>query len=254
VVADFRARDVAAGGEGAPLAPLIDYLVLRSDTIERVALNIGGVANVSHLPAGCAREDVLAYDTGPGNAVLDEIVSLSSGGAESYDADGARARAGRADASIVERALEDPYFAQVPPKSTGRDVFGRALARSLWADATARGLPLEDVLASAVEITARSIADAVRRFHPGGRTVQQIVASGGGVHNAALMDALRAHAAPAEVILSDECGLPVDAKEAILFAVLAHETLRGRPGMIRRVTGATHDVVLGSITPGRLDR
>ncbi len=242
VVSDFRARDVAAGGEGAPLVPLLDYLVLRSDTVRRVALNIGGVANVTLLPAGCTRGDVTAFDTGPGNAVLDELVALASGGEESFDARGARAARGRVHEDIVARVLDDPYFAAPPPKSTGRDAFGRTLARTLHDS----GVALGDLLATAVQITARSIAHAVRAFAP-----EEIVASGGGVHNDTLMRALREHVAPARVTLSDAYGLPADGKEAILFAVLAAETLHGRAGALRRVTGARRDVVLGSITPGR---
>jgi anhydro-N-acetylmuramic acid kinase len=252
IVSDLRSRDVAAGGEGAPLVPLVDYLLLRSKKTARAALNIGGVANVTCLPADCALEDVLAFDTGPGNALLDELATLASGGRAQFDAGGTLARTGRAHDALVLEVLRDPFFERTPPRSTGRDVFGRRTALQLWERGRASGLPEADVMASAVVVTARSIAHSLARWFPRGM-VEEVVASGGGVHNGALMEALAEELARllprVRLTRTDAYGLPVDAKEAVAFAVLANETVHARAGNVPRATGAARPVILGSITP-----
>ncbi len=166
VIADLRARDMAAGGEGAPLAPYIDAILFGSRTEGRIVQNIGGIGNATVVPASASARDVIAFDTGPGNMLIDAVVSLGTGGAERYDASGARAARGTVCAALVAVLMKDPYFARKPPKSTGREVYGAAFAAAFLEEATARGLSFEDRVATATAFTAESIAAAYRRVHP----------------------------------------------------------------------------------------
>jgi len=251
VVSDFRTRDTASGGEGAPLVPLADWWLCRSREESRALLNLGGMANLTFLPKGGALADLLAFDTGPGNAVIDALAALASDGEAQHDAGGARALRGRASSDLVRELLADPFFRQPPPRSTGRERFGEAWARDLWARGSALGLEPDDRLATAVELVAASVADAVERFLAPRGGVDAVYASGGGVHNAALMAALARRLSPARLASSEALGVPPDGKEALAFAFLAHQTLCGRPGNVPAATGAEHAVVLGHITPGR---
>ncbi|HPD14939.1 MAG TPA: anhydro-N-acetylmuramic acid kinase [Planctomycetota bacterium] len=247
-VADFRPRDVAAGGQGAPLVPYVDYLLLRHRTRGRLVLNIGGIANFTHLPPACRPSDVLAFDTGPGNMLLDALVGLLTRGRRTFDRDGALAARGAVSQPLLRRLLRHPYLRREPPKSTGRETFGVPFAERLL---RAGGLAPEDLLATVTAFTAASIADAHRRFvAPRGR-VDEVIASGGGCHNRTLMRRLAETFAPVPVRLSDDFGIPADAKEAMAFAILAHETMAGRPGNLPSATGAARPVVLGKIVPGR---
>jgi anhydro-N-acetylmuramic acid kinase len=250
VVSDFRSRDTAAGGEGAPLVPLADWWLFRSDLESRVLLNLGGIANVTHLPQGAGLDRVLAFDTGPCNAVLDALAAAASGGRDRFDAGGALAAAGRAVPSIVEARLSDAFFALAPPRSTGRERFGAAYAERLLADCRAAGHSPADAMATAVEIAAAAIEQAIRRFLIPRGGVERVLASGGGIRNAALVRALERRLDPIPVATTQTVGIEPDAKEALAFALLAHMTLCGRAGNVPSATGAAHPAVLGSITPG----
>ncbi len=250
VVSDFRARDTAAGGEGAPLVPLYDWWRYRSDRESRALLNLGGMANVTHLPKGGAVEDLLAFDTGPGNAVLDALAALHSGGRMRRDEGGALAARGRPDATLLGELLADPFFAAAPPRSTGRERYGRRFAEQLRELGMAAGLAEPDLMATAVELTAASVALAVTRFLVPRGGVDVVVASGGGVRNPVLMSALERRLAPARLVGLQALGDDPATKEALAFAFLAHQTLCGQPGSVSGATGARHPVVLGHITPG----
>ncbi|MFE2103903.1 anhydro-N-acetylmuramic acid kinase, partial [Streptomyces sp. NPDC059468] len=235
VVADFRSRDVTAGGQGAPLVSLVDLLWLRGRPGTPVALNIGGIANLT-------APDGTAFDTGPGCALLDAAAREYSGGRLAYDAGGALAARGRPDLPLLERLLAEPYYALVPPKTTGKELFHAGYLRGAGVD----GLPAPDVLATLTLLTARTIADAVRSV---GAT--EVIASGGGTRNPVLMSHVRELLPRTAVRTSDQLGLSAAGKEAYAFAVLGFLTAHGLPGTDPRSTGARHPSVLGSLTPGR---
>jgi anhydro-N-acetylmuramic acid kinase len=250
VVSDFRSRDVAAGGEGAPLVPLADWWLFRSPLESRVLLNLGGIANVTHLPAGGALERVLAFDTGPCNAVLDAIASAASGGRDRHDAGGALALSGAPVPAVVQSRLSDAFFRLAPPRSTGRERFGADFARQLVEECGALGRPVADAMASAVAISAEAISQSVRQFLVPRGGVDRVLASGGGIRNRALMQAVSERLAPMPLVTTESLGVDASAKEALAFALLAHMTLCGRAGNVPSATGAAHPVVLGHITPG----
>jgi anhydro-N-acetylmuramic acid kinase len=250
VVSNFRARDTAAGGEGAPLVPLADWWLFRSDLESRVLLNLGGMANLTFLPRGGGIGDVVAFDTGPGNVVLDALVGLRSGGTERHDAGGAAAARGTANEALLSELLSDPFFAAPPPRSTGRELFGEHYAVMLRRLGAAMSLADDDLLATAVELTAAAVASGVEQFLEPHSGVDGIYASGGGVKNATLMRALARRLRPARIAPLDTLGVSADSKEALAFAFLAHLTLCGHPGNVPRATGASRPVVLGQITPG----
>ena len=248
-VADFRARDMAAGGQGAPLVPLVDFLLFRSEQVGRVMLNIGGIANVTVLPRACAAPDVFAFDTGPGNMLIDGLVSDLTDGAQRFDVDGAMAAQGGVCEPLLDELMEHPFLLEAPPKSTGRESFGRVLADRVLRNR--RSVSGPDLVRTATAFTARSIADALNRFVRPICRVQEVVVSGGGADNPALMDMLGEALGPIDLVRVDELGVPSDAKEAVAFAVLANETLDGRPGNLPRVSGASRPVLLGAVIPGR---
>jgi len=250
VVSDFRRRDTEAGGEGAPLVPIADWWLFRSDTESRVLLNLGGMANVTWLKKGGTLADVLAFDTGPGNAVLDGLVRTGTRGLARHDESGGLAASGRAHEALLEELLADPFFNQPPPRSTGRERFGEAYAERVAELGEGLGLSLEDTLATAVELTAASIERSLREFVQRRGKVDAVYASGGGVRNVTLMLALRRRLDGIRVERLDELGVSSGIKEALAFAFLAHLTLCGEPGNVPGATGARHPVVLGSITPG----
>lgn len=250
VVSDFRSRDVAAGGEGAPLVPLVDWWLFHSGDESRVLLNLGGIANVTHLPRGAGVERMVAFDTGPGNMVLDSLVRLRTGGVERLDHGGRWAARGRVHEPLMAELLADPFFSQEPPRSTGRERFGGHYAETLQRVGRSMGLGDDDLLATAVELTAVSVADAVRSFLVPRGGVDAVYASGGGVLNATLMAALERRLAPIPVRSTEHLGLAAAGKEALAFAFLAHQTLGGTPGNVPAATGASRPVVLGHITPG----
>ena len=246
VVADFRTADIAAGGQGAPLVPMVDYLLLRDARKGTVALNLGGIANVTVIPPGAGSRDVLGFDTGPGNMVIDALVRHATKGRKSYDAGGRLAANGRVLEPLLAETLRLPFFRQRPPKSAGREQFGeRFVIRHFLRQRRAR---VQDLLRTATELTARTVADALERFALRRVTIHRLIVSGGGVHNRLLVRRLGELLPSLEIRRSDEYGLPADAKEAIAFALLADRTLRGLPGNLPSVTGARRPVVLGKIT------
>ena len=250
VVSDFRKRDTAAGGEGAPLVPIADWWLFRSEKESRVLLNLGGMANVTWLKKGGALTDVIAFDTGPGNAVLDGLVRAGTHGLARHDDSGKLAASGRVHEALLEELLADPFFALPPPRSTGRERFGDGYAERLAEVGEGMGLTLEDTLATAVELTAASIEQAVREHLATRGKVDVVYASGGGVRNVSLMLALRRRLDGIRLDRLDALGVSAGTKEALAFAFLAHLTLCGEPGNVPGATGARHTVVLGSITPG----
>jgi anhydro-N-acetylmuramic acid kinase len=291
VISNFRERDIAAGGQGAPLVPYVDYLLFRDPRIHRVALNIGGIANITVIPrkrglttlshsqlvisqegpivdravfplfhpgvkratsspAGKVGQAILspadmvspAFDTGPGNMVIDALVGHHTHGRRLFDHDGRIARGGNVDQRLLKSLLRDPYFALAPPKSCGREQYGPKFVNRL----IATGIPLPDLIATATELTARSIARAISDHARGTRDV---IVSGGGVHNRQLMRRLCELLPDFTIATSDAHGIDPDAKEAIAFAVLAYEHVHGRPGNLPSATGAQRAVVLGKSSP-----
>ncbi len=251
VIDNFRTRDMAAGGQGAPLTSYTDVLLFTHPTRVRACQNIGGIANLTFLPpASQTQYSPLAFDTGPGNMLLDDAVRYISAGSESFDRDGARAARGQVHKGLLEDWLrQESYFSLRPPKTTGRELFNRAYSEKLRHQAQQRGLTDDDLMATLTALTARSIADAYRNFLP--LMPEEIIISGGGALNPVLMDMLRTQLAPARLIPSDELGLPSVAKEATAFAVLAYETWHNRPSSLPSATGARHASVLGSMTPAQ---
>jgi len=247
VVFDFRSADTAAGGHGAPLVPYVDHLLLASPTLSRVALNLGGLANLTVLRAGGTASDALAFDSGPANLPIDSYVIMRSDGRARYDRAGAYAAAGTVDERLLATMLDDAYFRAEPPKSTGRERFGTQFVTRFRSQLDA--LSLHDALATLTALTVRTAGDAVRRYAP---DAAHVVVSGGGAHNLTMLDGLRAALPNARVERSDAVGIDPDAKEAIAFAILGLETLRERPAGLPRVTGARGPRVLGAIAPAGL--
>jgi anhydro-N-acetylmuramic acid kinase len=243
VVADFRTADLAAGGEGAPLVPMVDYLLLRDARQGRVALNIGGIANLTAIPAAASPARVFGFDTGPGNMLMDGLARHFSRGREAYDRNGRLARRGKVIAPLVAELLRFPFFRRRPPKSAGREEFGAEfLARYFL---RRRGASKVDLLRTALELTARTITDAIRQFVTPQAAVGRLIVSGGGARNPLLLERLSSLLPQVSVELSDRYGLPLDAKEAVAFALLADRTLHGLSGNLPSVTGARRAVILG---------
>jgi anhydro-N-acetylmuramic acid kinase len=240
VVADFRPRDIAAGGEGAPLVPLVDWLLFRRAGATRACLNMGGIANVTVVTERV--DSVRAFDLGPANMPLDLVVHAWTGGAETFDRDGRRAVTGRVDPGLVAELLRHPYFELPPPKSTGREAFGDVFVQPLLARYAGREA---DLLASLTRFVAGSVASGIRRWVH--EPVAEVLVSGGGARNPTLMAELAAALAPVPVRSLAEVGLDPDAKEAVAFAVLANQTLFGRAGNVPGATGAAGPRVLGKL-------
>lgn len=245
VVADFRTADIAAGGQGAPLVPMVDYLLLRDQRRGIVALNIGGIANVTVIPARAKPDEVSGFDTGPGNMVIDGLVRVGTRGRKNFDVGGRSAARGKIIEPLLEKLLASPFFKQHPPKSAGREQFGAGFVKGHFFGR--RRARFEDLLRTATELTARSIAGALARFVLPRLRVERLIVSGGGAHNRLILRRLGELLPQVSLHLSDEFGLPVDAKEAMVFALLADRTLRGLPGNLPAVTGARRPVVLGKI-------
>ena len=247
VAYDFRPADLARGGQGAPLVPYFDWAAFGHEQETRLLLNIGGIANVSVLPAGCGVVRVRAFDTGPGNMVVDQLAGRLFG--QPYDEDGALAARGTVCDALLNRLLLDAYFEQPPPKSTGRERFGAAFVDRLVEGGQDFGCSPHDLIATATALTARSVAHAVERFGPDA-PADVLIASGGGVHNPTLMQMLGAALPATRLATTAAYGLDPDAKEAVCFAVLAHELLNGQPTSLPSVTGASSPALLGSLCLG----
>jgi anhydro-N-acetylmuramic acid kinase len=248
VVSDFRPADMAAGGKGAPLVPYLDCLLFGDPKIGRILQNIGGIANLTAIPAGASADRVVAFDTGPGNMAIDAVTEALSGRA--FDRGGKIAASGIVLERVLEQILRRKFFRTAPPKTAGREEFGREFVRDFLHQCA--GFRTEDVVATATALTARSIGDAVRRFVTtnSNHSFREMVLSGGGARNATLVAMLAEALAPIGIRLrfSDEFGLPSEAKEAVAFAVLAYETWNRRPSNVPPATGAKRAAVLGKIS------
>jgi len=244
-VSDFRSRDMAVGGQGAPVVPLVDYLLFRNKKLGRVMLNIGGIANVNVLPAGCDVSDVFAFDTGPGNMVIDGVVRAVTNEALSFDLHGGLAAEGDVLEDLLASLMAHPFLAVSPPKSTGREDFGAEVVNQIigW------GGESESVVRTATQWTVDSIVLAINKFVVDRCDIHEVIVSGGGTQNPILMGALADALGNRSLKTLEDVGMASDAKEAIAFAILAYQTLCGKPGNMPSVTGAAKEVVLGSITP-----
>ena len=245
-VGDFRVADIAAGGQGAPLVPIADALLFAASHAWRALQNVGGIGNVTLVPPGGVLAGVRAFDTGPGVAVTDGVVELLFPG-KTYDRDGELARQGNAIGEVVDKLLEHPYFAAPPPKSTGRELFDAAYVSDfiLRCRAARRTATAEDIVATAVELTARAIADAFKRFVR--EPVDELLASGGGARHPVLIERLQALLAPRTVRRFDDVFFDGEAKEAVAFALLAKLALEGTPGNVASATGAKGPRILGKV-------
>ena len=255
VVSDFRAADMAAGGQGAPLVPMLDYALFRSKTKNRVLLNLGGIANVTVIPAGATLDAVLAFDTGPANMVIDALMHESFG--VPFDRAGKTAAKGSAQRDVLRDEMNCAYFTQSPPKSCGREQFGQVFVQRFRSVCAAKGMCAEDQVATATELTVASILDAYGRFcwtHMGTRAplakATELIVAGGGVKNTFLMRRLRESFSPlgVDVLTAEQMGMNSQAKEAIAFALLAWLSWHGIDGNVPTATGATRGLVLGKVT------
>jgi len=253
VVSDFRPADLVAGGQGAPLVPMLDYCLFRHTTKNRLLLNLGGIANITALPAACTTADVLAFDTGPANMLIDALMQRLYN--RRYDRNGAVAARGKVLTPVLDRLLADPYFSAAPPKSCGREEYGTAFADRFLT--LCKSAPNEDIIATATAFTAATILNAYRRFcwphlgqHAPLARATELIAAGGGANNITLMRMLTGHLKPLGIKVSTTAstGLPVEAKEAAAFALLGWLTWHHLPGNIPSATGATHPVILGKVT------
>ncbi|MGQ0810203.1 MAG: anhydro-N-acetylmuramic acid kinase [Nitrospiraceae bacterium] len=246
-VANFRPRDLAAGGEGAPLAPYAHYLLLRHPRRSRLIVNLGGISNVTYLPRAASLSSVRAFDTGPGNMVLDALVRRVTGGRMAMDRGGKRAGRGRINDRLLKKLMAHPFLRRPPPKSTGREDFGETFLRELLAMQRRQHLAPDDLLATCAMWTAKSVASC-RRWLKG--SIDEVVVGGGGTSNRTVMADLSTVFAPAPVITLEELGWQSKSFEAIAFAILGYQTLAGHTSNVPAVTGAHRPVLLGSIVPG----
>lgn len=247
-VGDFRTRDISAGGEGAPLVPYADYLLFRKAGEVRLAQNIGGIANVTVIPERI--QDVIAFDTGPGNSLMDKVMHVASEGGKRYDRDGQTASKGHVNDSLLSELLSHPYYSKQPPKSTGEEIFGKEKAVELYGLVRGGEISLNDLMATLLALTAESIAVAYEKFIFPVWEVNEIIFSGGGCKNPVLMGALRGKFPSIKCSTTDEYGIPSEAKEAVAFAILASELVAGNPANLPSVTGASRRVPLGKIAQG----
>lgn len=253
VVADFRVADIAAGGHGAPLVPYFDLVAYRNPSRSRAVQNIGGIGNVTYLPAGCGPDTmgaqmVIAFDTGPGNMVIDGVMQALSGGKEAYDRDGAMASRGRPDQRWLAELMADPFFSQPPPKSTGREVYGRPFVARLLEQARGRGLSAEDTVATVSALTADSIVRAYRDFLVPRAGLDEVVLCGGGSYNLFLRRRITA-ALGVPVLTSEDVGVNGKLKEAMAFALMASDAVAGLTTNVPGATGASGPRVLGKFVP-----
>ena len=239
VISDFRTADIAAGGAGAPLVPFLDYHSFLHPKRTRIALNIGGIGNITVIPAAATPDQVIAFDTGPGNMVMDALVTRLTNGRQTYDKSGAIAAKANIDRKLLNQLLRDPYFRKKPPKSAGREQYGADFVDRLLET----GNSIQDLIATAAAFTASTIAMAVKPYAPA-----DLIISGGGVYNKTLISSITALLPKVTIASSSDFGIDVDAKEAIAFALLAHETYHRRPGNIPSATGARHPAILGKLS------
>jgi len=246
-VADFRPADMAVGGQGAPLVPWADYMLYRDSRRGRVALNIGGIANMTVIPRAARPEQVFAFDTGPGNMVVDGMVRHFTRGQQHYDRDAQMSQRGRLLPALADKLLADPYFRLRPPKTAGREQYGAAYLKHILAWAATHHARPEDLVRTATLVTALSVVDAIHRLVMPRARIQQLIVSGGGARNPLMMTQLAAALPQIEILTSDALGVPGDAKEAFEFALLANETMNGRPANLPTATGANRAAILGKV-------
>ena len=247
-VADFRPADMAVGGQGAPLVPYADYLLYSDQKLGRASLNLGGIANVTVIPAGAARERVFAFDTGPANMLIDALVAHFTRGRKKFD-DGAKmAQAGRAIPTLLNELMRDPYLKKAPPKSTGREYYGGAYVKRVMALGRRYAAKPNDLIRCVTIFTALSVVDALNRFVTPKTKVDQLIVSGGGARNALIMAQLAAALPGVEVLPSSRLGVPEEAKEAFAFALLAYETFHQRAGNVFSATGGSGPAILGKVS------
>ncbi|MFH2132152.1 MAG: anhydro-N-acetylmuramic acid kinase, partial [bacterium] len=250
VISDFRTADIAAGGSGAPLVPYLDQILFRNRTGPIALQNIGGIGNVTYLPAD-PEQDIIAFDTGPGNAILNELVEIITNSKHSFDRDGFLSVQGQCNPSILSRLLKHPYFSVEPPKSTGREAFGAGYIKQLLSEIPSEPVSQIDLLRTLVSLVTHSIADAYHRNFP---LPDSIFLSGGGAHHPIILKELRELLGEERVsVFQSENGISADAKEAVAFAVLAHERMNNTPSNLPSVTGAKKRVTLGKISIPYLD-
>jgi anhydro-N-acetylmuramic acid kinase len=247
-VADFRLADVAQGGQGAPLVPYADYLLYRHSKLGRVSLNLGGIANITVLPADAKPSQVFAFDTGPANMLIDALVQHFTHARQRYDKNAALAQSGRAQPALVDELMKDPYLKLGPPKSTGREYYGRAYLNNLIAAGRRHHAKPADLIRAATIFTALSIVDALHRFVLPIHKIHQLIVSGGGARNPLIIAQLAAALPPIEIVPSAQLGVPEEAKEAFAFALMAYETFHRRPANLPSATGAQGPAILGKIS------
>ena len=249
-IANFRVADLAAGGQGAPLVPYVDFLLFRQPDRTVALQNIGGISNVTLIPAGAAESDVVASDTGPGNMIIDSVMEILTDGNERYDNAGQFAAQGSVCDALLAEWLQHPFISAQPPKTTGREAFGRQFAHQALDQAQDQNLGRADLVATLTAFTAQTIFDYYRRFLFPHHSVDEIYISGGGSHNLTLMQHLKKLFHPIPLLPIDSIGFSSDAKEAIAFAVLTNEAIHGNPTNLPQVTGASQPMVLGTFSPG----
>jgi anhydro-N-acetylmuramic acid kinase len=246
-IADFRPADIAAGGQGAPLVPFVDYLLYRQSSRSRVALNIGGIANVTVIPAGARPADVRAFDTGPGNMIIDALAEHATRGRASFDRDARIALGGQMIARLLTRMMRDPYLRKKPPKTAGREQFGRAYAEGLIAWGRQHRARPADLLRTATVFTSLSIADSLYRFVLRRTKIEELIVAGGGAKNPLIIAQLAAALPGIDIVPANHFGVPAEAKEAFAFAVLAYEAYHHRANNLPSATGARDPVVMGKL-------
>src|SRR5438046_743722 len=247
-VGDFRPADIALRGQGAPLVPYADYLLYRHAKLGRISLNLGGIANITVLPRAAKPQQVLAFDTGPANMLIDALVAHFTQGRRRFDKNARLAMQGRSLPALLDDLLGDPYLKLLPPKSTGREYYGRAYLKMLFSLGRHYRASPNDLIRAATIFTALSVVDALNRFVLPTTKIQQLIVSGGGAHNPLILAQLAAALPGIEVLPSGRLGIPEDAKEALAFALLAYETLHQRPANLPSATGARGLAILGKIS------
>ena len=247
-VGDFRPADIALGGQGAPLVPYVDYLLYRHKKFGRVSLNLGGIANITVLPRAAEPQQVLAFDTGPANMLVDALVSHFTHGRLRFDKNASLASQGRSLPALLDDLLRDAYLRIAPPKSTGREYYGHVYLKKLFIVGRRYRAKPNDLIRAATIFTALSVVDALNRFVTPKTKIHQLIVSGGGAHNPLILAQLSAALPGIEVLLSSRLGIPEDAKEAFAFALLAYETFHQRPSNLPSATGARGPVILGKIS------
>jgi anhydro-N-acetylmuramic acid kinase len=247
-VADFRPADIAQGGQGAPLVPYVDYLLYRHAKLGRVSLNLGGIANITVIPAAARPQQIVAFDTGPANMLIDALVAHFTHGRQRYDKDARLAQQGRSIPALIDELMRDPYLKLAPPKSTGREYYGHSYIQKLIAAGRRHKAKPNDLIRAATIFTALSIVDALNRFVLPKTKIHQLIVSGGGAHNPLIMGQLSAVLPRVQIVPSSQLGVPEDAKEAFAFALLACETFHRRPSNLPSATGARRPAILGKIS------